>query len=68
MKAENIAIASIKTANDCCELIDAIEHDKRNYTCTDREWVQGYQCNLKVAAKRKIEAITRKLHSLPDSE
>ena len=68
MKAENIVISSLTNSGDCMDAIDSIEMDKKNYSCTDREWSQGYQTNLKVSAQRKIDAITRKLHSFPDGE
>ena len=69
MKAENIKLASLKTAHDCMDALDAIEHDRRNYACSDREWLNGqFDLRLKAIAKRKYVSINRKLYNLPDDE
>ena len=68
MKAENIKIASLKTAHDCLDAIAAIESDKQNHSCSYADWNKGYDCGLKATSIRKIQAITRKLNSLPDGE
>lgn len=63
MLASSVLVKDMKTANDCFEAIAAIENDERN---SNGDWYSGNETTLKAGAKKKIEALTRKLYSFPD--
>lgn len=67
--AETIRLIDLKTAHDCMDAIDSIEHDRRNYSCNPKRWREGgSDVFLTSAAKRKYDAILRKLYRLPDGD
>ena len=68
MLAENIVISEMTSAVQCVSHIDCLESDRRNYSCTDREWNNGAPVKLKVRAQRKLHALHRKLQTFPDQE
>ena len=67
MRAILIKVRDLKEY-ECIDAIDSIEMDRINYLCSLEEWNRGaIDCELKAEAKRKIEAITRKLYSFPNN-
>lgn len=66
MKHTMISVRDLTTYDQCAAALDAIEGDYNNYQGGLSRWLSGYQTTLTAGAKKKVEAITRKMDKLTD--
>lgn len=60
MRFSNVAVADLKTIEDCDTAVSRIENDYNNYQGGLRAWNSGYEVHPLAGAKKKLEAIQRK--------
>ena len=60
-KYQNIELADLQTVTQMQDAIERIEGEMENHHGGWKAWDSGYPVEMKAGAKRKIEAIERKI-------
>ena len=61
-----ISVRDLKTYDQCMTALDAIEGDYTNYEGGLSRWLSGYKTTLTAGAKKKVDAIMKKMDKLTD--
>ena len=68
MRASEVRVRELKTVCECFDAIESIEEDYRNIEGGLKAWNSGYQTFMTQTAKKKLEAIERRINKLSPLE